>query len=133
MRSDQFIGGVAGNHDMNREVLVRASCLIFFSGALFFYSCQLNPKTAKEKIPEVTSFSDQPFWQEYHEAYPVGTDSDANEVRSTAVDGKSNVWIATAAGIFTKKAHQPGWSNPMAEADRGPAFSVAVAHQSADQ
>lgn len=118
---------------MNNKLLIRESFIIVFTGALFFYSCRHNPKAAKERIPELTSFSDHSFWQEYHEAYPVGSDPDANEVRSIAVDGKSNVWIATAAGILMKKADQPGWSSIMSKADKGPAFSVAIEQQSTDQ
>ncbi|MBN9381195.1 MAG: family 20 glycosylhydrolase [Chitinophagaceae bacterium] len=70
------------------------------------------------------------FWQEYHEAYPVGATPNENEVRSIAVDPQSNIWIATAAGVFLKKQGDSKWSPcPTAVADKGPAYAV-VLHQS---
>ena len=70
------------------------------------------------------------FWQEYHEAYPVGATPNENEVRSIAVDRQSNVWIATAAGVFLKKQGDNKWSPCLAAGeDKGPAYAVITAPQ----
>ena len=67
----------------------------------------------------------QGFWQEYHEAYPVGTTPNENMVRSIAVDPQSAVWIATAAGIFVKKQGDNKWSPCLAAGkEKGPAYAV---------
>jgi hypothetical protein len=66
------------------------------------------------------------FWQEYHQAYVVGKNEGDNDVRSIAVDEASNIWIATAAGVFMKAPHEDSWSPVINEASRGPAFSVVA-------
>lgn len=71
-----------------------------------------------------TSFTDTAFFQEYHQAYPVGKTSSENEVRSITADKKGNIWIATAAGIYTKKEQGRNWISPFKEADKGPSFAV---------
>ncbi|GAB3169532.1 ligand-binding sensor domain-containing protein [Telluribacter humicola] len=81
-------------------------------------------KGKKEAI-EVTTYKDVPFWQEYHEAYPVSNNSEDNQVRSITVDKQSNVWIATPTGVYMKKADVTSWTSPLSEADQGPAFSIA--------
>jgi Two component regulator propeller len=74
-----------------------------------------------------SEYPDTQFWQEYHEAYPVhATASSANDVRSIAVDKNTNVWIATAAGVFVKKENQSNWTAIQTEGDSGPAYSVVV-------
>ena len=42
--------------------------------------------------------SDTPFWQDYHEAFPLGSPPE-NDVRALAFDGRGRLWAATAAGI----------------------------------
>ncbi|MHA4809422.1 ligand-binding sensor domain-containing protein [Flavitalea flava] len=74
----------------------------------------------------ITQVNDEPFWQEYHEAYPVGKSPEENEARSIAVDKSSNVWVATAAGIYMKKNGQAEWTSFFPEAEKGPAFAVAA-------
>ncbi|MDP8242587.1 MAG: hypothetical protein P9L94_00790 [Candidatus Hinthialibacter antarcticus] len=48
-----------------------------------------------------TSFAaapDLPFWQEYHQPYPLS--GEANDVRAVEVDGQDRVWAATTDGLF---------------------------------
>ncbi|WP_460960916.1 ligand-binding sensor domain-containing protein [Spirosoma litoris] len=78
----------------------------------------------------LTSYSDTAFQQEYHEPYPVGQDEKANDVRSISVDRQGVVWIATGAGIFSKKAGQNEWMSMLPATEQGPAFSVAIDTQS---
>ena len=73
---------------------------------------------------------DEPFWQEYHEAYPVGKSAAENEIRSIAIDNDSKVWIATSAGVFTKKAGETSWQHLLAGIEAGPAYAVATDGQS---
>ncbi|WP_247236709.1 regulator [Telluribacter sp. SYSU D00476] len=78
----------------------------------------------KKAGTEPTVYQDVPFWQEYHEAYPLPARLGDQQVRSIAVDDQLAVWIATASGIYMKKATDTTWTSPLAEADHGPAFSV---------
>lgn len=70
------------------------------------------------------SMKDTAFWQEYHEAYRVGAQSEENEIRSIAVDSYSNVWVATAAGVFMKKPGVAEWTCMITGKDKGPAYTV---------
>ncbi|MEJ7676954.1 MAG: hypothetical protein WKG06_03585 [Segetibacter sp.] len=86
----------------------------------------------KATLPVAASFvKDEAFWQEYHEAYPIGKTPEENEVRSITVDNKSNVWAATAGGIYMKKKDGKVWISPFInDADKGPAYAVAADNQS---
>src|SRR4051812_17067009 len=96
---------------------------VFFSN--WAYSQKATPPVT------ATYIKDEAFWQEYHQPYPVGNAAKENEVRSIAVDSKSNVWIATAAGIFTKKKDEKIWSSPFTnEGDKGPSYAVATGKDS---
>ncbi len=77
-----------------------------------------------------TSVADVDFWQEYHEPYPVPGNFIEKEVRSIAVDNKSDVWIATAAGILKKKEGDSVWTQVLSENDKGPSFAVATDNES---
>ncbi|MDN3659420.1 hypothetical protein QWZ08_27490 [Ferruginibacter paludis] len=67
------------------------------------------------------------FFQEYHEAYPIGKSSVENNVRSIAVDKSSNVFITTEAGVFEKSSGASTWTElPFQEEDKGPAYAVAT-------
>ena len=68
--------------------------------------------------------ADTLFWQEYHQGFIVGKNEGDNDVRSIAVDQFSNIWIATAAGVFMKTSHEDSWSPVMDEVSRGPAYVV---------
>jgi len=73
-----------------------------------------------------TSIRDTPFVQERHTAFPVGSDPEANEVRSIVADNRQHIWIATAAGIFGKEATATVWNPVITGSDRGPAYAVAL-------
>jgi len=64
------------------------------------------------------------FWQEYHQGFIIGSDEEDNDVRSIAVDQFSNVWIATASGIFLKKNNQNTWT-PL-DKNLGSAYAVVA-------
>ena len=49
--------------------------------------------------------------------------------RSIAVDRESNVWIATASGVFKKEAGTKEWEEIISGEERGPAYSVVVNSQ----
>jgi hypothetical protein len=75
---------------------------------------------------EPGGYHDLPFIQETHDAFKVGENAADNEVRSIAVDRESTVWIATASGVFSKKAGMRDWIPAIVGSERGPAYSVAV-------
>jgi hypothetical protein len=75
-------------------------------------------------------YQDVAFWQETHEAYPLPERVGNSEVRSIMLDNKSNVWIATAAGVFVKKANHSQWKAVQTDSNQGPAYSVTVDAQS---
>jgi len=67
---------------------------------------------------------DTAFWQEYHQGFIVGKEEGDNDVRSIAVDQSSNIWIATASGIFMKDKNKDTWLPVIDETSRGPAYAV---------
>lgn len=71
-------------------------------------------------------YRDTVFFQEYHEASPIGPAAHDNQVASIVVDRNGNVWAATRAGVFVRRAGDRGWVPVLAGADSGPAFAVAV-------
>ncbi|NIJ51276.1 ligand-binding sensor domain-containing protein [Dyadobacter arcticus] len=79
----------------------------------------------EEKMDAENAFyQDKPFWQEYHDAYLVGQDARENEVRHITADHNSDIWIATAAGIFNKKKDSRDWVKVIIGEDDGPAYTV---------
>ena len=71
--------------------------------------------------------ADERFLQEYHEAYPVGKTGIENNVRSIAADKSSNIFIATAEGVFKKTDGEKSWTAiPFTELDKGPAYVVTT-------
>lgn len=73
------------------------------------------------------AYTDEPFWQEYHEPYPVGPAA-ANEVRSIAADRSGNIYIATAAGVYEKKQREKKWRLLNSPDNAGPAYAVLRDH-----
>jgi hypothetical protein len=74
--------------------------------------------------------ADTPFFQEYHEAYPLATGIEENNIRSITTDQSAAVYIATVGGVFKKNAGETVWSPlPFQEADKGPAYVVATDKQ----
>jgi hypothetical protein len=86
-------------------------------------SC-FNETAKTENIAGNEFYIDVPFIQETHEAFMISDRKEDNEVRSIAVDRNSNVWIATASGIFLKKTGTKFWEPVINGDDRGPAYSV---------
>jgi len=86
--------------------------------------------STEENQSAVTTYTDTAFEQEFHEPYPIGTDSKTNDVRSLAVDRQGTVWAATAAGIYKKDTNQREWTSVLSVPDQGPAYAVAVDEQS---
>jgi len=83
---------------------------------------------AQQPVAHITKnqqrVADTSFWQESHEGFIIGKNENDNDIRSIAVDEFSNVWIATASGIFNKEKNKNTW-NPVIEGDsRGPAYAV---------
>jgi|WetSurMetagenome_2_1015567.scaffolds.fasta_scaffold00336_9 hypothetical protein len=99
--------------------------ILIFQLVINFTSCRQEPGKI-ESISGDTIYHDVPFYQEYHDAYMISDNHSDNEVRSIAVDHESNVWIATAYGVFFKKAESRIWNPVITGDDRGPAYSVDV-------
>jgi len=97
--------------------------LIFLSVALA--SCQSKPSAPPVNSQDIV-YQDTPFVQETHDAYRVGINKADNEVRSIAVDQESNIWIATASGIFRKNKDTRNWEPIISGESRGPAYAVRV-------
>ncbi len=75
---------------------------------------------------EKTTYLDTPFVQEFHDGYLVSKEKKDNEVRSIVADKSSNIWIATASGIFRKESGSRDWIPVISGAERGPAYAVVV-------
>ena len=88
-------------------------------------SCGQNGDSP-EKPSVGEAYIDVPFIQEQHEAFMIGKNPADNEVRSIAVDQKSNVWIATASGVFRKESGKRDWEPVIAGDERGPSYSVEI-------
>ncbi|WP_338868803.1 two-component regulator propeller domain-containing protein [Spirosoma sp. SC4-14] len=92
---------------------------------LLLWGCSAHGNQAS-----VTTYTDTAFEQDYHEPYPIGTDSKANDVRHIAADRQGTLWAATAAGIYKKESGQQHWASVLSSADEGPAYAVVVDEQS---
>ena len=89
-------------------------------------SCQQKTQSVDPPGEKSTFYRDTVFWQEYHEAYAIGSTPVDNEVRSIVVDTHDNVWIATPLGVFVKKSNEKRWENAIPEKDQGPSFAVEI-------
>lgn len=110
---------------MNQINLYKRNIVAIFLVAFIFHSCE-QEKASTSTVVEQFKYQDTPFIQEYHEAFFVSEKSADNEVRSIVVDNKSNVWIATASGVFCKEKASREWKPIITGEDRGSAYSVAV-------
>lgn len=90
-----------------------------------FISCKQVSKKTDSKA-DLAVYQDVPVVQEFHDAYKITNNQSDNEVRSIAVDKESNVWIATASGVFLKKADSRVWNPIITGDERGPAYSVVI-------
>lgn len=100
------------------------------AAGLLIGGCWPGRSLGQKRIPLSGVYVDQPFEQEYHEAYPIGAAGSDIDVRSLVVDHQSTVWIATASGVFQKKVNQSNWL-PVPGMDNGPVYAVAVDTKSA--
>lgn len=100
--------------------------IFFFYLLALLVQGQPSPASVKAGF----AVSDTAFWQEYHEGFIVGNNEGDNDVRSIAVDELSNVWIATASGIFIKDKSKKTWSPVLDEGSRGPAYAVITHKES---
>ncbi|NOX66527.1 MAG: regulator, partial [Chlorobi bacterium] len=100
---------------------IKIISIIILSISLFYCSDDNSNKVSSEH-----TYIDKPFIQEYHVAYPVGSSTDNNDVRSIAVDSSQNIWIATKGGVFIKKVGDNQWQPVQDKNERGPSYTVAV-------
>ncbi len=94
--------------------------------AIFIISAACRDKPVEYKTENDVVYADEPFIQETHEAFFISGNEPDNEIRSIAVDFDSNVWVATASGVFIKKADTRNWTPVITGENRGPAYSVVV-------
>jgi len=107
----------------------KISTALLWSALLLGSTLPITSCVQEKKPSEPTtdaSIRDTPFVQERHTAFPVGSDPEANEVRSIVADNRQHIWIATAAGIFEKEATATTWNPVITGSDRGPAYAVAL-------
>src|SRR4051812_10500717 len=98
----------------------------------FFYLLCLFVQAQQSTVFAEDGFGvpDTAFWQEYHEGFIIGKNEGDNDVRSITVDESSNVWIASASGIFIKDKSKNTWSSVLDEGSRGPAYAVIADNES---
>jgi hypothetical protein len=89
---------------------------------LIVWCAAIPAATFAEQVVPPTA--DSPFVQETHEAYPLGQQPGANDVRSVAVDRTGAVWAATQAGLFRLDKAKRQWAPQMSPQDAGPTFDV---------
>jgi len=70
--------------------------------------------------------ADTPFVQEYHEAYRVGQESAANDVRAITVSSGGDVSVGTGAGVYQLDANTKRWVSLLGEADAGPIYDMVT-------
>jgi hypothetical protein len=78
-------------------------------------------KTAAANASRPAPLPDTPFYQDYHEAYPLDSNA-ANDVLSIAVDRAGRVWIATADGV--RYLDEGEWKAPAGGQELGLAYIV---------
>ncbi len=67
---------------------------------------------------------DEPFIQEYHEAYPIRGNAHDNNVRAIIVDRDDNVWACAKGGVFMLKNGQKEWKTALGKKAQGPAYAA---------
>ena len=91
---------------------------MFVRYALFAALCLTSLMTPRAFTQTTTPIPDTPFYQEYHDAYPLAT-AEENDVRAVALDAQGRVWAATGAGI--RYLEQGQWKTPEGGNGVGPA------------
>ncbi len=89
------------------------SALLIVPLTLLFSKCSF----AQPKAP----IPDTPFFQEYHEAYPL-SNAGENDVRAIALDTQERVWVATGAGVRYRENNR--WQTPEGGDAIGPANAL---------
>ncbi len=97
---------------MMRRVLIAAMICVFL--------------TLGTTISLPAGVPDEPFVQEVHKPYPLGS-PEANDVRAVAVDRDGQVWAATGAGLFRLEQQTGEWLAVVPRGGAGPVFDVASA------
>jgi ligand-binding sensor domain-containing protein len=90
----------------------------------FIFICFSHLICLSVQAQQQTPVPNTAFWQEYHQGFIVGNNEGDNDIRSIAVDESSNIWIATASGIFIKDKNKDAWSPVLEKGSRGPAYAV---------
>ncbi len=90
---------------------------------------QTSRPAQKEHQSLGNTYREKGFLQEFHERFPVGNKAAQNDVRSIAVDSASNIWIATAAGVFFKQPGEYHWNEVTGGGHFSPAFSLLIDHK----
>ena len=105
-----------------------ARFLIVFLEIIISISLNSCLQAPKDEVARqiFAAYQDTAFVQESHDAYLISNKKEDNEVRSITVDKESNVWIATASGIFRKGVGTRIWEPVISGEERGPAYSVAA-------
>jgi hypothetical protein len=73
------------------------------------------------RAQEPAPLPDTPFFQDYHETYPLATPAE-NDVRALAFDTDGRLWAATGAGVRYLENDQ--WKTPSGGAALGPTYTL---------
>ena len=106
-----------------KRIIKYHKVLILLIFIQFLYSCNESGEKILE-TSEAFSYIDEPFIQETHQGYIISDCKTGNQVRSITADINSNIWIATASGIFRKNLDETCWVQIITGEERGPAYSV---------
>lgn len=106
---------------------------LWLCATTMFITCSRKPASTPgaSRAANDTVYRDTPFWQEYHDAYPVADGKEQLGVRSIAISDDGTVWICTARGAFYKVSGSREWKPVFAAADQGPAFDVIATEDGA--
>lgn len=104
----------------HRNAPVKPRCLIAPLVRLGAVALVLTITTAALGQPA----PDVPFWQDYHEPFPIQPGGPGDDVRAVGIDSAGEVWAATRAGVF--HLSQGAWEQP-AGGPKGPAYDVFLA------
>lgn len=99
--------------------------------ALFFTFACKQERVQQKKEENSLVYEDEPFVQEFHEVFKISENGADNAIRRIAIDNESNIWVATATGIFRKNYNKKNWIPVIVGEDRGPAYSVIVKNDGA--
>lgn len=93
----------------------------------FWLSCMLllfNSVAYTQLAYTPSKVEDNAFWQEYHVPHPISGIQGAEDIRSVVTEADGTIWIATAAGIFSKKNNDLQWKKLVDKENDGPAYAL---------